>query len=138
LLGVRALLLGVGALFLAVSALTKRLELKRHLLHGVSEDGELAGDARDVLFGAHFCGFYARQERRRYFPCVQDLRDVVALVTGSSRGGGKGIALVLGERGATVYVTGPRARREYGFTDVDGTQMSPFWEEYLEGTPAPG
>ena len=30
----------------------------------------------------------------------------VAVVTGSSRGIGKGIALVLGEQGATVYVTG--------------------------------
>lgn len=30
----------------------------------------------------------------------------VALVTGASRGAGRGIALVLGEEGATVYVTG--------------------------------
>jgi NAD(P)-dependent dehydrogenase (short-subunit alcohol dehydrogenase family) len=34
----------------------------------------------------------------------------VALVTGASRGGGKGIALVLGEEGATVYVTGRSVR----------------------------
>ena len=34
------------------------------------------------------------------------LKDRIALVTGASRGGGKGIALVLGEEGATVYVTG--------------------------------
>jgi NAD(P)-dependent dehydrogenase (short-subunit alcohol dehydrogenase family) len=30
----------------------------------------------------------------------------VALVTGASRGVGRGIALVLGEAGATVFVTG--------------------------------
>jgi NAD(P)-dependent dehydrogenase (short-subunit alcohol dehydrogenase family) len=33
----------------------------------------------------------------------------VAVVTGASRGAGRGIALVLGERGATVYVTGRSA-----------------------------
>src|SRR5215216_5366327 len=40
------------------------------------------------------------------------LKDRVALVTGASRGGGKGIALVLGEQGATVYVSGRSVRRE--------------------------
>src|SRR6266571_9248748 len=40
------------------------------------------------------------------------LRNRVALVTGASRGGGKGIALVLGEEGATVYVTGRSVRGE--------------------------
>ena len=34
------------------------------------------------------------------------LRERVAVVSGASRGVGKGIALVLGEAGATVYVTG--------------------------------
>jgi NAD(P)-dependent dehydrogenase (short-subunit alcohol dehydrogenase family) len=38
------------------------------------------------------------------------LKDRVALVTGASRGGGKGSALVLGEEGATVYVTGRSVR----------------------------
>jgi NAD(P)-dependent dehydrogenase (short-subunit alcohol dehydrogenase family) len=38
------------------------------------------------------------------------LHGKVALVTGASRGGGKGIALVLGEEGATVYVTGRSVR----------------------------
>jgi NAD(P)-dependent dehydrogenase (short-subunit alcohol dehydrogenase family) len=41
---------------------------------------------------------------------VERLRDRVALVTGASRGAGKGIALVLGEEGATVYVTGRSVR----------------------------
>jgi len=40
------------------------------------------------------------------------LRDRVAVVTGSSRGGGKGVALVLGEEGAIVYVTGRSVRGE--------------------------
>jgi NAD(P)-dependent dehydrogenase (short-subunit alcohol dehydrogenase family) len=38
----------------------------------------------------------------------------VALVTGASRGVGKGIALVLGECGATVYVTGRSTRQQPG------------------------
>jgi NAD(P)-dependent dehydrogenase (short-subunit alcohol dehydrogenase family) len=43
---------------------------------------------------------------------AQRLEGKVALVTGASRGGGKGIALVLGEQGATVYVTGRSVRGE--------------------------
>jgi hypothetical protein len=35
------------------------------------------------------------------------------------------------ERSGGVFIT-PELAREYGFTDVDGTQMSPFWKEYLE------
>jgi len=38
------------------------------------------------------------------------LRDKVAVVTGASRGAGRGIACVLGEEGATVYVTGRTSR----------------------------
>jgi NAD(P)-dependent dehydrogenase (short-subunit alcohol dehydrogenase family) len=43
---------------------------------------------------------------------VHRLQDRVALVTGASRGGGKGIAVVLGEEDATVYVTGRSVRGE--------------------------
>jgi NAD(P)-dependent dehydrogenase (short-subunit alcohol dehydrogenase family) len=45
----------------------------------------------------------------------------VALVTGASRGGGKGIALVLGEEGATVYVSGRSVRGEPTTLDRPGT-----------------
>jgi NAD(P)-dependent dehydrogenase (short-subunit alcohol dehydrogenase family) len=43
---------------------------------------------------------------------MASLEDTVALVTGASRGAGKGIALVLGEHGATVYLTGRSTRAE--------------------------
>jgi NAD(P)-dependent dehydrogenase (short-subunit alcohol dehydrogenase family) len=49
------------------------------------------------------------------------LKDRVALVTGASRGGGKGIALVLGEEGATVYVTGRSVRGQPTTLDRPGT-----------------
>jgi NAD(P)-dependent dehydrogenase (short-subunit alcohol dehydrogenase family) len=45
----------------------------------------------------------------------------VALVTGASRGCGKGIALVLGEEGATVYVTGRSVRGQPTTLDRPGT-----------------
>ncbi len=41
---------------------------------------------------------------------MQRLKDKIAVVTGASRGVGRGIALVLGEEGATVYVTGRSSR----------------------------
>ena len=47
------------------------------------------------------------------------LQGVVAVVTGASRGAGKGIALALGAEGATVYVTG-RSRKE-GDAALPGT-----------------
>ncbi|HOX87911.1 MAG TPA: short-chain dehydrogenase, partial [bacterium] len=37
---------------------------------------------------------------------MDSLKNCVALVTGASRGVGKGVALGLGEARATVYVTG--------------------------------
>ncbi|MGD2069925.1 MAG: SDR family NAD(P)-dependent oxidoreductase, partial [Gemmatimonadota bacterium] len=46
---------------------------------------------------------------------TRPLAGTVAVVTGSSRGGGRGIALALGDAGATVYVTG-RSSRETGAT----------------------
>ena len=47
---------------------------------------------------------------------TKSLSSQIAVVTGASRGVGKGIAIGLGEAGATVYVTG----RTTSGTDVDG------------------
>jgi NAD(P)-dependent dehydrogenase (short-subunit alcohol dehydrogenase family) len=41
---------------------------------------------------------------------MPDLNDCVAVVTGASRGGGRGVAIELGTAGATVYVTGRSTR----------------------------
>ena len=53
---------------------------------------------------------------------AQTLKDVVAVVTGASRGAGKGIAIALGQEGATVYVTG-RSQKE-GDAPLPGTVFS--------------
>jgi dehydrogenase/reductase SDR family protein 1 len=52
---------------------------------------------------------------------MQDLSGKVAVVTGASRGIGKGVALGLGEAGATVYVTGRTI--EEGKHEVAGTVL---------------
>jgi NAD(P)-dependent dehydrogenase (short-subunit alcohol dehydrogenase family) len=51
----------------------------------------------------------------------RSLNDVVALVTGASRGAGRGIAVELGAAGATVYVTGRSVRGGPTTDDVPGT-----------------
>ena len=51
---------------------------------------------------------------------MTSLTGKVALVTGASRGIGKGIALALGEAGATVYITG-RTVKEGAVVDLPGT-----------------
>lgn len=51
----------------------------------------------------------------------KQLQGQVALVTGSSRGAGRGIALALGEAGATVYVTGRSTRAQSTQADLTGT-----------------
>lgn len=45
----------------------------------------------------------------------------VALVTGASRGVGKGVALALGEAGAIVYITGRTVSGEQRTTPLEGT-----------------
>jgi NAD(P)-dependent dehydrogenase (short-subunit alcohol dehydrogenase family) len=52
---------------------------------------------------------------------VQTLSDKIAVVTGASRGAGRAIAAVLGEAGATVYVTGRTARGTPAVDNLPGT-----------------
>jgi NAD(P)-dependent dehydrogenase (short-subunit alcohol dehydrogenase family) len=52
---------------------------------------------------------------------MRDLRGKVAVVTGASRGSGLGIARVLGEAGATVYVTGRSVEGGPRTEDLPGT-----------------
>ncbi len=43
---------------------------------------------------------------RQVTEIIKSLQGKIAVVTGASRGAGRGIALALGDAGATVYVTG--------------------------------
>lgn len=52
---------------------------------------------------------------------MKSLAGKVALVTGASRGVGKGIALGLGEAGATVYITGRTVEEGHAAVDLPGT-----------------
>jgi len=52
---------------------------------------------------------------------TKSLQGKVALVTGASRGVGKGIALGLGEAGATVYITGRTVEEGQAAVNLPGT-----------------
>ena len=52
---------------------------------------------------------------------MKPLADKIAVVTGASRGVGKGVAVALGAAGATVYVTGRSVRQGDSRPDLPGT-----------------
>ena len=52
---------------------------------------------------------------------MADLKGKVALVTGATRGVGKGIAIGLGEAGATVYITGRSLEQSNALNEVSGS-----------------
>ena len=52
---------------------------------------------------------------------MKPLEGKIAVVTGASRGVGKGVALGLGEAGATVYVTGRTIKEGHGPEGLPGT-----------------
>ena len=62
---------------------------------------------------------------------AQRLKDRVAVVTGASRNLGRGIALVLGEEGATVYITGRSIRGEQT-QDFPGANIVATPEKLIE------
>jgi NAD(P)-dependent dehydrogenase (short-subunit alcohol dehydrogenase family) len=53
--------------------------------------------------------------------CIGTLSGKVTVVTGASRGAGRGIAVTLGEAGATVYVTGRSVKGQATTENLLGT-----------------
>src|SRR5580704_11277970 len=62
-----------------------------------------------------------REQARKPKQDRPSLEGRVALVTGASRGAGRAIAAVLGEHGATVYVTGRSVRGQPTTDNLPGT-----------------
>merc|ERR1712086_456258 len=70
---------------------------------------------------------------------AKDLKGQVAIVTGASRGIGRGIAVGLGEQGATVYITArTKAKGELNSAGVGGKSQAGSLEEACEQVEAAG
>ena len=74
---------------------------------GQPQDGTWAGCAQRRLSVRA-----ARSWRRSLETVAATLEGKVALVAGATRGAGRGIAVALGEAGATVYCTGRTTREQ--------------------------
>ena len=66
-----------------------------------------------------------------------NITDKVALVTGASRGVGKGVALGLAEAGATVYLTTRTLKKGHGPISGSLSQRSKRSRLFLGGQPFP-
>ena len=64
---------------------------------------------------------------------MSNLKEKIAVVTGASRGVGKGIALGLGEAGATVYVTGRTTQEGTDIEKLGGTVYATAEEVTAQG-----
>lgn len=79
----------------------------------------LQDNPRNAVHNDNSLGRTAGRELREKL--MKSLTGKVALVTGASRGVGKGVALGLGEAGATVYVTGRTVREGAAAVALPGT-----------------
>ncbi len=65
------------------------------------------------------------------------LKGKVAVVTGASRGAGRGIAAALGEEGATVYVTGRSTRQRSSEPLPEASSRRQSWSPPVAGRASP-
>ena len=63
---------------------------------------------------------------------TQPLVGKIALVTGATRGIGKGVALQLGEAGATVYITGRTLKSKDGMGSLEDTANEVSYMYHLQ------
>jgi NAD(P)-dependent dehydrogenase (short-subunit alcohol dehydrogenase family) len=71
------------------------------------------------------------QTMTKWSPDSEALRGRVAVVAGATRGAGRGIAVALGEAGATVYCTGRSSRSGKGGSDYDRAETIEETAEFV-------